>query len=219
VIDTARHGQTLPLHPSSGPPAAPLGEPRSLMLCGPGSCLQEGQQAETGPGARQGPALGHLTTLAPRSRPKPAFIPLDRQHPPGRALPALDHHRPLSHLPGRGAYLGPRPVFTNLSLRLTPGWKHTVDPRGRNGSGKSALISCCDAKSTPVVKPGSWLPPLRPPDGESLGSGGPGSGSSPRICRPTIEAACWPACGALRLSSARCGNRPEASQPTAAHRP
>jgi len=53
------------------------------------------------------------------------------------------------------AYLGPRPVFTNLSLRLHQG-EHTVI-LGPNGSGKSALIKLLCREIYPVVKPGSWL--------------------------------------------------------------
>lgn len=53
------------------------------------------------------------------------------------------------------AYLGPRPVFTNLSLQLHLG-EHTVI-LGPNGSGKSSLIKLLSREIYPVVKPGSWL--------------------------------------------------------------
>lgn len=53
------------------------------------------------------------------------------------------------------AWLGPRPVFTNLSLDLHLG-EHTV-VLGPNGSGKSSLIKLLSRELYPVVKPGSWL--------------------------------------------------------------
>jgi iron complex transport system ATP-binding protein len=53
------------------------------------------------------------------------------------------------------AYLGPRPVFTNLSLQLHLG-EHTVI-LGPNGSGKSSLLKLLSREIYPVVKPGSWL--------------------------------------------------------------
>jgi iron complex transport system ATP-binding protein len=53
------------------------------------------------------------------------------------------------------AYLGPRPVFENLSLQLFPG-EHTVI-LGPNGSGKSSLIKLLCRSLYPVVQPGSWL--------------------------------------------------------------
>jgi len=53
------------------------------------------------------------------------------------------------------AWLGPRPVFTNLSLDLHLG-EHTV-VLGPNGSGKSSLIKLLSRELYPVVKPESWL--------------------------------------------------------------
>lgn len=53
------------------------------------------------------------------------------------------------------AWLGPRPVFTNLSLDLHLG-EHTV-VLGPNGSGKSSLIKLLSRELYPVVKPGSEL--------------------------------------------------------------
>jgi iron complex transport system ATP-binding protein len=53
------------------------------------------------------------------------------------------------------AWLGPRAVFTDLSLQLRPG-EHTVI-LGPNGSGKSSLVKLLTRELYPVVKPGSWL--------------------------------------------------------------
>jgi iron complex transport system ATP-binding protein len=53
------------------------------------------------------------------------------------------------------AWLGPRPVFLDLSLRLHTG-EHTVI-LGPNGAGKSALIKLLSREIYPVVKPGSRL--------------------------------------------------------------
>ncbi|TVS05711.1 MAG: ATP-binding cassette domain-containing protein [Cyanobium sp. PLM2.Bin73] len=53
------------------------------------------------------------------------------------------------------AWLGPRPVFTDLSLCLHRG-EHTVI-LGPNGSGKSSLLKLLSRELYPVVKPGSWL--------------------------------------------------------------
>ncbi|MEO1002113.1 MAG: ATP-binding cassette domain-containing protein [Cyanobacteria bacterium J06638_7] len=53
------------------------------------------------------------------------------------------------------AWLGPRPVFRDLSLSLRRG-EHTVI-LGPNGSGKSALVKLLSRELYPVVKPGSWL--------------------------------------------------------------
>lgn len=53
------------------------------------------------------------------------------------------------------AWLGPRPVFQDLSLRLDLG-EHTA-VLGPNGSGKSSLIRLLTRQIYPVVKPGSRL--------------------------------------------------------------
>ena len=53
------------------------------------------------------------------------------------------------------AYLGPRPVLTNLSLKLHLGEQTVI--LGPNGSGKSSLIKLLSREIYPVVKPGSWL--------------------------------------------------------------
>jgi iron complex transport system ATP-binding protein len=53
------------------------------------------------------------------------------------------------------AYLGPRPVFNNLSLKLHLGEQTVI--LGPNGSGKSSLIKLLSREIYPVVKPGSWL--------------------------------------------------------------
>ncbi|MCT0214529.1 ABC transporter ATP-binding protein [Synechococcus sp. CS-1327] len=53
------------------------------------------------------------------------------------------------------AWLGPRPVFNELSLQLQLG-EHTV-LLGPNGSGKSSLLKLLSRELYPVVKPGSLL--------------------------------------------------------------
>ncbi|MCP9931688.1 ATP-binding cassette domain-containing protein [Cyanobium sp. AMD-g] len=53
------------------------------------------------------------------------------------------------------AWLGPRRVFEDLSLRLHRG-EHTV-VLGPNGSGKSSLVKLLSRELYPVVKPGSCL--------------------------------------------------------------
>jgi iron complex transport system ATP-binding protein len=53
------------------------------------------------------------------------------------------------------AWLGPRPVFKDLTLQLHLG-EHTV-VLGPNGSGKSSLIRLLSREIYPVVKPGSVL--------------------------------------------------------------
>ena len=53
------------------------------------------------------------------------------------------------------AYLGPRLVFNDLSLRLLVGENTVI--LGPNGAGKSALIKLLSREIYPVVKPGSWL--------------------------------------------------------------
>lgn len=68
---------------------------------------------------------------------------------------ALSPSIPYLELQHVEAWLGPRPVFRDLSLRLFAG-EHTVI-LGPNGSGKSALIKLLSRELYPVVKPGSWL--------------------------------------------------------------
>ncbi len=53
------------------------------------------------------------------------------------------------------AYLGPRLVFNDLSLRLLVGENTVI--LGPNGAGKSALIKLLSREIYPVVKPCSWL--------------------------------------------------------------
>lgn len=53
------------------------------------------------------------------------------------------------------AWLGPRPVFTDLSLQLHTG-EHAV-VLGPNGAGKSTLIRLISRELHPVVRPGSHL--------------------------------------------------------------
>ncbi len=62
---------------------------------------------------------------------------------------------PYLELQSIEAYLGPRPVFENLSLRLHLGQQTVI--LGPNGSGKSSLIKLLSREIYPVVKPGSWL--------------------------------------------------------------
>jgi iron complex transport system ATP-binding protein len=62
---------------------------------------------------------------------------------------------PYLELQAVEAWLGPRPVFEDLSLRLLLG-EHTV-VLGPNGSGKSSLVKLLSRELYPVVKPGSWL--------------------------------------------------------------
>jgi iron complex transport system ATP-binding protein len=62
---------------------------------------------------------------------------------------------PYLELQAVEAWLGPRPVFTDLTLQLHLG-EHTV-VLGPNGSGKSSLIRLLSRELYPVVKPGSML--------------------------------------------------------------
>lgn len=62
---------------------------------------------------------------------------------------------PYLELQAVEAWLGPRPVFRDLSLALHLG-EHTV-VLGPNGSGKSSLIRLLSRELYPVVKPGSAL--------------------------------------------------------------
>jgi iron complex transport system ATP-binding protein len=62
---------------------------------------------------------------------------------------------PYLELEAVEAWLGPRPVFHDLSLRLRLG-EHTA-VLGPNGSGKSSLIRLLTRQIYPVVKPGSRL--------------------------------------------------------------
>ena len=62
---------------------------------------------------------------------------------------------PYLELQAVEAWLGPRRVFADLSLRLHRG-EHTV-LLGPNGSGKSSLVKLLSRELYPVVKPGSLL--------------------------------------------------------------
>ena len=62
---------------------------------------------------------------------------------------------PYLELEAVEAWLGPRRVFENLSLRLHRG-EHTL-VLGPNGAGKSALIQLISRQLYPVVRPGSHL--------------------------------------------------------------
>jgi iron complex transport system ATP-binding protein len=76
-----------------------------------------------------------------------------------RVLPVLTFDvtppTPYLELQAVEAWLGPRPVFTDLTLQLQRG-EHTV-VLGPNGSGKSSLIRLLSREIYPVVKPGSVL--------------------------------------------------------------
>lgn len=63
--------------------------------------------------------------------------------------------QPYLELESIEAWLGPRPVFHDLSLRLNLD-EHTA-VLGPNGSGKSSLIRLLTRQIYPVVKPGSRL--------------------------------------------------------------
>lgn len=67
----------------------------------------------------------------------------------------VGHATPYFEAEALEVWLGDRPVFTDLSLRLHPG-EHTV-VLGPNGSGKSSLIKLLSRELYPVVKPGSSL--------------------------------------------------------------
>jgi iron complex transport system ATP-binding protein len=62
---------------------------------------------------------------------------------------------PYLELEAVEAWLGPRPVFRNLSLCLRRG-EHTL-VLGPNGAGKSALVKLLSRELYPVVRPGSRL--------------------------------------------------------------
>lgn len=62
---------------------------------------------------------------------------------------------PYLELQAVEAWLGPRRVFDNLSLRLHRGENTVI--LGPNGAGKSALIKLVSREIYPVVKPGSGL--------------------------------------------------------------
>ena len=83
------------------------------------------------------------------------------QHSPDPLMPAASTPapalplEPYLELVAIEAWLGPRPVFHDLSLRLHLG-EHTA-VLGPNGSGKSSLIRLLTRQIYPVVKPGSSL--------------------------------------------------------------
>jgi iron complex transport system ATP-binding protein len=74
---------------------------------------------------------------------------------PSADLESADLKSPYLELQAVEAWLGSRPVFTDLSLSLQRG-EHTVI-LGPNGSGKSSLVKLLSRELYPVVKPGSWL--------------------------------------------------------------
>ena len=63
--------------------------------------------------------------------------------------------KPYLDIQAVDAYLGPRLVFENLSLKLALGENTVI--LGPNGAGKSGLIKLLSREIYPVVKPGSWL--------------------------------------------------------------
>jgi len=219
VIDTALpSGQDLPLTPSSGPPAGPRWESRSLNADGwPRTAAEASRKGRTRPGSAaraSAQATETWLTLTGPNRPSSARI---RQHPPWRApLPGLTTTSPILDSRPWKAYLGPRPVFTNLRPAATNQGEQHRDPRAER-VGRVALIQAAVPRNLPGGQAGILAAPLPAPDGDlwilraRIGLVSPGS------ARPTIEAACWPAMCALRLSSAPVGIGPS-QQPTAAHR-
>jgi iron complex transport system ATP-binding protein len=86
--------------------------------------------------------------------------------PEDAAVRAFAAERPIAAAPGSAGapylelealevWLGPRAVFTNLSLVLRLGESAVI--LGPNGSGKSSLIRLLSRQIHPVVKPGSAL--------------------------------------------------------------
>ena len=67
----------------------------------------------------------------------------------------MQNGSPYLELEAVETWLGPRPVFRNLSLTLRRG-EHTL-VLGPNGAGKSALVKLLSRELYPVVKPGSRL--------------------------------------------------------------
>ena len=67
----------------------------------------------------------------------------------------MQNQSPYLELEAVEAWLGPRPVFRNLSLSLRRG-EHTL-VLGPNGAGKSALVKLLSRELYPVVHPGSRL--------------------------------------------------------------
>lgn len=86
------------------------------------------------------------------------MFPPPRRH---AAMTSPESHRganpgdPYLQLERIEAWLGPRPVFHNLSLTLSLG-EH-VAVLGPNGSGKSSLVRLLTRQIYPVVRPGSQL--------------------------------------------------------------
>ena len=70
-------------------------------------------------------------------------------------MAAMVEVTPYLELQAVEAWLGPRRVFEDLSLRLCRG-EHTV-VLGPNGSGKSSLVKLLSRELYPVVRPGSWV--------------------------------------------------------------
>lgn len=70
-------------------------------------------------------------------------------------MAAIGNRQPYLELEAVQAWLGPRQVFHDLSLRLHEG-EHTL-VLGPNGAGKSALIQLISRELYPVVRPGSAL--------------------------------------------------------------
>ena len=93
-----------------------------------------------------GPRLVHAQNQNQRCR---CLMPAASIDAPSRPL------EPYLELEAIEAWLGPRPVFHDLSLRLLVG-EHTA-VLGPNGSGKSSLIRLLTRQIYPVVKPGSSL--------------------------------------------------------------
>jgi iron complex transport system ATP-binding protein len=67
----------------------------------------------------------------------------------------MNGNAPYLELEAVETWLGPRPVFQNLSLTLRRGEQTLV--LGPNGAGKSALVKLLSRELYPVVRPGSRL--------------------------------------------------------------
>lgn len=102
-----------------------------------------------GQGEAEGERIGQALQGSPRHPPAPIAMSAASTSAPAAAL------QPYLELEAVEAWLGPRPVFDNLNLRLNLG-EHAV-VLGPNGSGKSSLIRLLTRQIYPVVKPGSRL--------------------------------------------------------------
>ena len=98
------------------------------------------------------------------------------------------------------AWLGPRRVFEDLSLRLHRGENTVV--LGPNGSGKSSLVKLLSREIYPVVKSGSCLR-IFGSETVNLWALRGRIGLVSRTCRPPTSAGCLPPMCCSPFSSAR----------------